>query len=138
MCVHCYSNCQGCNQLFGLHQFVIKNGVGRWVEAKKFGIFVKNICLLPVGYLTCSAKQMLFQPPMYQQNKVEGVCFYPVICVYIYLYYLYVYVCLYFIYLYLFTNAWTIRDSEGIGVLFGAHRKTGHFACSHCQSRCYF
>ena len=37
--------------------FAIKNGAGgQRVEAKKLGIFVKNICLLPVGYLTSSAK----------------------------------------------------------------------------------
>ena len=39
----------------------IKNGPGGQVEAKKFKIFVKNINLLPVDYLTSSAKQMLFQ-----------------------------------------------------------------------------
>ena len=32
---------------------------------------------------------MLFQPPIYHQNKGEGVYFYPVISMYIYLYYLY-------------------------------------------------
>ena len=63
--------------------FAIKNEAGRWVEAKKFGFFVKNSCILPVSYLTTSAKQMLFQPPMYHQNKSEGVCFYLVISVYI-------------------------------------------------------
>ena len=59
------------------------------MEAKKFGFFEKNICILPVGYLTSSTKQMLFQPPIYHQNKGEGVYFYPVISMYIYLYYLY-------------------------------------------------
>ena len=36
--------------------FAIKNEMGGWVEAKKFGFFEKNICILPVGYLTSSAK----------------------------------------------------------------------------------
>ena len=56
------------------------------MEAKKFGVFVKNSCILPVIYLTTSAKSMLFQPPMYHQNKGEGVCFYLVISMYIYLF----------------------------------------------------
>ena len=74
---------------------------------------------------------------MCQQSKGKGVCFYLVISMYIYLYYLYVLimysVCLYFIYLSLFTNTWPILDSEGIGILFGAHWKKRHFACSHCR-----
>ena len=32
--------------------FAIRNGAGRWVEAKKkFRFFEKNICILPDGYL---------------------------------------------------------------------------------------
>ena len=42
---------------------------------------------------------MLFQPPMYQQNKGEGICFYPIISIYIYLYPLYL---LFIIVFYLF------------------------------------
>ena len=45
--------------------------------------------ILPDGFLKCSAKLMLFQPPIYHQNKGERFCFYPVISMYIYLYYLY-------------------------------------------------
>ena len=64
---------------------------------------------------------MLFQPPMYHQNKGEGVCFYPIISMYIYLYYLYS-LCMYvFIYLYLSMNTRPILDSKVIGALFGAH-----------------
>ena len=37
--------------------FALKNGVSGWAEAKKFGFFEKkNIYILSVGYLTCSAK----------------------------------------------------------------------------------
>ena len=36
--------------------FAIKNKPGGWVKAKKFRFFEKNICILPVGYLTSSAK----------------------------------------------------------------------------------
>ena len=44
---------------------------------------------MPVGYLTCSAKQMLFQLPIYHQNKGEEVAFYSTSSLYIYLCYLY-------------------------------------------------
>ena len=45
--------------------FDLKTGVSGWVEAKNVKNFLKkrNIPILPVGYLTCSAKQMLFQLP---------------------------------------------------------------------------
>ena len=36
--------------------FVIKHEMGGRVEAKKIGFFEKNICILPVGYLTSPAK----------------------------------------------------------------------------------
>ena len=65
---------------------------------------------------------MLFQPPLYQQNKGEEVCFYPVISMYIYLNHLHIlimYVCILFICIYLRT--WPILDSEDIGALFWAH-----------------
>ena len=35
--------------------FAIKNEVGGRIEAKKIRFFEKNICILPVGYLTSSA-----------------------------------------------------------------------------------
>ena len=74
---------------------------------------------------------MLFQTPMYHQNKGEGVCFYHIISMYICIICTH-YVCLYFIYLYLFTNKWPILESEGIGALFWAHfLEKGHFSCSH-------
>ena len=67
---------------------------------KGLGFFEKNICILLVSYLIFSVKQMLFQPPIYQQNKGEGVCFYLIISMNIYLYYLYllcmfVFICTY-------------------------------------------
>ena len=73
-----------------------KNWVGRRVEAKRLRFFEKNICILLVSYLTFSVKQMLFQPPIYQQNKGEGVCFYLIISMYIYLYYPHLlFICIY-------------------------------------------
>ena len=36
--------------------FAIKNEVGGRVKAKEFGFFEKNICILPVAYVTSSAK----------------------------------------------------------------------------------
>ena len=42
----------------------------------------------PVSYLTCSAKQMLFQLPIHHQNKGKEVCFYSAISTYILLRYL--------------------------------------------------
>ena len=44
---------------------------------------------------------MLFQPPMCQQNKGEGVFFYPIISMYIYLHYLYS-LCMFVFYLSVF------------------------------------
>ena len=116
--------------------FAIKNEAGRWVEAKKFGFFVKNSCILPVSYLTTSAKQMLFQPPMYHQNKGEVVCFYLVISMYIFI----CIICTHCVCTYLFTNTWPILDSEGIGALFRAHFfwKKCHFVPSHSRNRCHF
>ena len=51
--------CLGCNQLYNclVHvSFATKNEAGGRVEAKKVGFFLKNICILPIGYLKSSAK----------------------------------------------------------------------------------
>ena len=64
--------------------------VGGWKQKSSAFFLKKKIHILPVGSLTCSAKDVLFQPPMYrQQNNDEGVRFYPVIYMYVYLYYMY-------------------------------------------------
>ena len=73
---------------------------------------------------------MLFQPPMYQQNKGEEMFLFHYFYVYLFvlshLYSLIMYVC---IYLDLFTNAGPILDSESMGAYFRAHfSKKGHFA----------
>ena len=75
----------GCSQLFGLHQFCHENRAERRSVAKKFEFFLKKayMCILPVGYLTRCAKQMLFQPPMGQEIHFLSRYFY----VYFYLYY---------------------------------------------------
>ena len=66
-----------------------------------FGFFEKT-CILLVGYLIRSAKQMLFQLPMYQQNKGERVCFISLF-IYIYLFVssVLMYVCILFTCIYL-------------------------------------
>ena len=58
---------------------------------------------------------------MYQQNKGEGVCFYPIISRYIYLYILSIFIMYVCIYLHLFTNTGPILDSKGMGAFFEAH-----------------
>ena len=86
---------------------------------QKSSEFLKKI--YAVGYLTSSAKQMLFQPPVCHQIKVKELVFIVLfLCVFICIICTY-YVCLYFIYLYLFTNTWPIH-------IFW---KKGYFACSH-------
>ena len=60
---------------------------------------------------------------IYQQNKEEGVCFYPVISMYIYLYYLQVFIkCMYYLSVFTFTykyRACLFLDSEGMSTYFG-------------------
>ena len=85
----------GCQAEFDIDQqfrvnFAVKNGTDGWrAEAKKFKFFEKNIYVLPVGCLTCSTKQMLFQSPIDHQNKREVVRSYSAISTYISLYCLY-------------------------------------------------
>ena len=59
----------------------------------------KQLAILPVSYLTCSTKLMLFQLPIHHQNniKVIEVCFYSAISMYILLRYLlsvFVFICI--------------------------------------------
>ena len=50
--------------------------------------FKKKTFTLAVGYLTCSAKCMLFKLPIYHQNKAEEVHLCSTISMYIYSCYL--------------------------------------------------
>ena len=43
-------------------------------KQKSLAFFEKKTCILPVGYLTCSAKYMLLKLPIHHQNKGEEVC----------------------------------------------------------------
>ena len=52
--------------------------------SKKVGSFWKKTYILPVPYLVCSAKEMLFQLLIYYQNKGAEVRFYYAISMYIY------------------------------------------------------
>ena len=85
--------CQGRNQLIVWFASVLPSKMGRvggW-KPKSSDFLNKKTYILLVGYLTCSAKQMLFQLPIYHQNKDEEVCFYSTNSLYIYLYYLYLF-----------------------------------------------
>ena len=88
--------------------FILKMGQA---EAKKFGLFEKkkNISILPVSYLICSAKQMLFRSPMYDQNKGEGVPFNSsFLC---FLYHLYLLCIFLFICIYLCKNTYKYANN---------------------------
>ena len=67
--------------------FGIKNGAGWWESAKSLDFLKKTYICQPVtqhvGPNKCSAKQI--QPSSnHHQNKVEAVCFYSVISIYLY------------------------------------------------------
>ena len=67
--------------------------------------------MLLVGYLACSVKYMLFQPPIYHQNKGEGVRFYFSIATYIYLHYLHLLCVFVFICIYLCINTYKYTNN---------------------------
>ena len=94
--------------------FCPKKGVSGWAEAKKFGFFEKKkyIYILSVGYLTCSAKQlvkyMLFELHQYIiKIKVKKFVYVPqFLCIFICVTCIY-YLCLYssvFIYIKILIN----------------------------------
>ena len=87
-----YVRNQGCNQLFGSHQFCPKKWGG---QKQKSYDFLKKTYILLISYITCSVKQMLFRTPVYHQNKSEGVPFFPAISVRMYLYYLLYLLCVF-------------------------------------------
>ena len=66
--------------------FAIRNGAGRWVEAKKkFRFFEKKTCIWPDGYLLLN--RCSFNHQCISKIKVKK-CFYPFISMFIFLYYL--------------------------------------------------
>ena len=118
--------------------FAIQNGASRQAEPKKFRFFEKNICILPVGYLTSSAlNRCSFNHQRISKIKVKEFVF---ILLFLWIFICIHYLCSYFIDLYLFTNTWPILDSESIGALFGAYclEKRKFCLLTHSWSRCHF
>ena len=73
---------------------------------------------------------MLFQSPIYQQNKGEGVRFYSTISTYIYLYYLYLLRALVFICMYLLINTQVIIDTRiSTQIINRVNKKRTHVLC---------
>ena len=79
------------NQLIIWFASVLPSKMGQAGERKQKSLdfLNKKTYILPVCYLTYSAKQMLFQLPIYHQNKGEKVCFHSTISLCYYLCYLY-------------------------------------------------
>ena len=108
------------------------------VSVRKFEFFQKNILhmhttSLLLCYLTFSAKQMLFQPPMYQQNKVKVFVFIQLcLCIFTCIICIFVFIQIYL----LIQSLFQIRyGCMFCGTFFG---KKGHFACSESLNKCHF